>query len=46
MTILVASTKVTSPSFSAMINDLESRAIRPSQPVPTIGASGLNNGTA
>ena len=46
MVILLASTYSTTPSFSALIKTRESDATCFSKPVPTIGASGRNKGTA
>ena len=46
MRISLASTYSTTPVPSALISVRESRATRPSRPVPTIGASGRNKGTA
>ena len=46
ITILSASTYSTTPFPSALIKILESVATCFSKPVPTIGASGFNNGTA
>ena len=46
MVILSASTYSTTPSFSAFTRTLESEATCFSRPVPTIGDSGRNNGTA
>ena len=43
--ISFASTASITPSCSEIITLLESRATTPSIPVPTIGISGLNNGT-
>ena len=44
--ILSASTYSTVPSPFELIKTLESEATCNSKPVPTIGACGLNNGTA
>src|SRR5690606_32923825 len=44
--ISLASTYSTTTYAAALINERETRATRPSKPVPTIGASGRNKGTA
>ena len=46
MVILLASTYSTTPAPSALIKILESVATLLSNPVPTIGDSGRNRGTA